>query len=179
MYEEESANTKDNNLLGKFVLTGVPPAPKGVATFDIDTNGVLNVSAKDTSHMTTGSTNNINISYKSGRLSKEEIERMVKRGKRKRTSCRPPSIDDTDGSIRYCHCETASTIINAWNLEQLNQTGEHDSSKCHRAQRSLSYPANKSLETSLASLSAIFHRQGRRISSFNAFNTVNTKDAQG
>ncbi|TVU47546.1 hypothetical protein EJB05_07151, partial [Eragrostis curvula] len=87
VYEGESANTKDNNLLGKFVLTGVPPAPKGVAsikvTFDIDTNGVLNVSAKE---MTTGSINNISISYKSGRLSKEEIERMVKRGKRKRTA---------------------------------------------------------------------------------------------
>ncbi len=70
--------TKDNNLLGKFELTGIPPAPRGVpqieVTFDIDANGILNVSAVDKS---TGKENKITITNDKGRLSKEEIERMV------------------------------------------------------------------------------------------------------
>ncbi|GAA6050010.1 hypothetical protein NBRC10513_001344 [Rhodotorula toruloides] len=75
VYEGERARTKDNNLLGKFELSGIPPAPRGVpqieVTFDIDANGILNVSASD---KTTGKSNKITIT---GRLSKEEIERMV------------------------------------------------------------------------------------------------------
>lgn len=70
--------TKDNNLLGKFELSGIPPAPRGVpqieVTFDIDANGILNVSAQDKS---TGKQNKITITNDKGRLSKEEIERMV------------------------------------------------------------------------------------------------------
>jgi heat shock protein 1/8 len=79
VYEGERAMTKDNNLLGKFELTGIPPAPRGVpqieVTFDIDANGILNVSAVDKS---TGKENKITITNDKGRLSKEEIERMVK-----------------------------------------------------------------------------------------------------
>merc|ERR1712184_137592 len=64
--------------LGKFDLTGIPPAPRGVpqieVTFDIDANGILNVSAADKS---TGKQNKITITNDKGRLSKEEIERMV------------------------------------------------------------------------------------------------------
>merc|ERR1711915_12742 len=67
-----------NNLLGKFELSGIPPAPRGVpqieVTFDIDANGILNVSAVDKS---TGKLNKITITNDKGRLSKEEIERMV------------------------------------------------------------------------------------------------------
>ena len=78
VYEGERAMTKDNNLLGKFELTGIPPAPRGVpqieVTFDIDANGILNVSAQDKS---TGKENKITITNDRGRLSKEEIERMV------------------------------------------------------------------------------------------------------
>ncbi|XP_078073365.1 heat shock 70 kDa protein 1A [Mustelus asterias] len=78
VYEGERAMTKDNNLLGRFELSGIPPAPRGVpqieVTFDIDANGILNVSAVDKS---TGKTNQITISNDKGRLSKEEIERMV------------------------------------------------------------------------------------------------------
>ncbi|MGH0157008.1 UNVERIFIED_CONTAM: hypothetical protein FKN15_040196 [Acipenser sinensis] len=78
VYEGERAMTKDNNLLGKFELSGIPPAPRGVpqieVTFDIDANGILNVSAVDKS---TGKTNKIPITNDKGRLSKEEIERMV------------------------------------------------------------------------------------------------------
>merc|ERR1712058_83704 len=78
VYEGERAMTRDNNLLGKFELSGIPPAPRGVpqieVTFDIDANGILNVSAADKS---TGKQNKITITNDKGRLSKEEIERMV------------------------------------------------------------------------------------------------------
>jgi len=78
VYEGERAMTKDNHLLGKFDLTAIPPAPRGVpqieVTFDIDANGILNVSACDKS---TGKVNKITITNDKGRLSKEEIERMV------------------------------------------------------------------------------------------------------
>merc|ERR1712207_17962 len=78
VFEGERSMTKDNHLLGKFELTGIPPAPRGVpqieVTFDIDANGILNVSACDKS---TGKQNKITITNDKGRLSKEEIERMV------------------------------------------------------------------------------------------------------
>lgn len=78
VFEGERAMTKDNNLLGKFELSGIPPAPRGVpqieVTFDIDANGILNVSAQDKS---TGKQNKITITNDKGRLSKDDIERMV------------------------------------------------------------------------------------------------------
>jgi len=78
VFEGERAMTKDNHLLGKFDLTGIPPAPRGVpqieVTLDIDVNGILNVSAVDKS---TNKGNKITITNDQGRLSKEDIERMV------------------------------------------------------------------------------------------------------
>ncbi|XP_052078718.1 heat shock protein 70 B2-like [Mytilus californianus] len=78
VYEGERAMTKDNNLLGNFDLNGIPPAPRGVpqieVTFDIDSNGILNVHAEDKS---TGKSNKITITNDKGRLSKAEIDRMV------------------------------------------------------------------------------------------------------
>ena len=78
VFEGERARTKDNNLLGKFELSGIPPAPRGVpqieVTFDIDANGIINVSALEKG---TGKTNKIVITNDKGRLSKEEIERML------------------------------------------------------------------------------------------------------
>jgi len=79
VYEGERGMTRDNNLLGKFELSGIPPAPRGVpqieVTFDIDANGILNVSAED---KTTGNKNKITITNDKGRLSKDQIERMVR-----------------------------------------------------------------------------------------------------
>jgi L1 cell adhesion molecule like protein len=78
VYEGERAMTKDNNLLGKFHLDGIPPMPRGVpqieVTFDIDANGILNVSAVEKS---TGKEQRITITNDKGRLSKDDIERMV------------------------------------------------------------------------------------------------------
>ncbi|XP_048761605.2 heat shock protein 70 B2-like [Ostrea edulis] len=78
VFEGERAMTKDNNKLGTFELNGIPPAPRGVpqieVEFDIDANGIMNVSAKDKS---TGKSNRITITNDKGRLSKADIERMV------------------------------------------------------------------------------------------------------
>jgi L1 cell adhesion molecule like protein len=78
VFEGERARTRDNNKLGTFNLTGIPPAPRGVpqieVTFDLDANGILNVTAQDKK---TGNKNQITITNDSGRLSKGDIERMV------------------------------------------------------------------------------------------------------
>ncbi|XP_045456562.1 heat shock protein 68-like isoform X1 [Melitaea cinxia] len=83
VYEGERAMTKDNNLLGTFDLTGIPPAPRGVpkidVTFDLDANGILNVSAKENS---TGRSKNIVIKNDKGRLSQAEIDRMLSEAER-------------------------------------------------------------------------------------------------
>jgi len=78
VYEGERAMTKNNNLLGTFELSSIPPAPRGVpqieVTFDVDANSILNVTARDTS---TGRSNKITITNDKGRLSAAEIDRMV------------------------------------------------------------------------------------------------------
>jgi L1 cell adhesion molecule like protein len=83
VFEGERAMTKDNNLLGTFDLTGIPPAPRGVpkidVTFDLDANGILNVSAKDNS---SGRSKNIVIKNDKGRLSQAEIDRMLNEAER-------------------------------------------------------------------------------------------------
>jgi L1 cell adhesion molecule like protein len=83
VYEGERSMTRDNNLLGKFELSGIPPAPRGVpqieVTFDLDANGILNVSAED---KTTGKKSKITITNDKGRLSKDDIERMVNEAER-------------------------------------------------------------------------------------------------
>lgn len=78
VYEGERTMTRDNNLLGIFDLTGIPPAPRGVpqieVSFDIDANGILNATAKENS---TGKSKNIVIKNNKGRLSQADIERML------------------------------------------------------------------------------------------------------
>jgi len=79
VFQGERSMTKDNVQLGKFELTGIPPAPRGVpqieVTFEIDANGIVNVGAQDKG---TGKSEKITITADKGRLSEEEIERMVK-----------------------------------------------------------------------------------------------------
>jgi len=83
VYEGERAMTRDNHILGKFDLTNIPPAPRGVpqieVTLDVDANGILNVSAVEKG---TGKAEKITITNDKGRLSKEEIERMVNEAER-------------------------------------------------------------------------------------------------
>ena len=83
MFEGERAMTRDNNILGKFQLDGIPPAPRGVpqieVSFDLDANGILNVHALEKS---TGRDSKITITNDKGRLSKDDIERMVQEAER-------------------------------------------------------------------------------------------------
>merc|ERR1711998_435875 len=78
VFEGERSMTKDNHLLGKFELNGIPPAPRGTpqieVTFEIDANGILQVGAEDKG---TGKAEKITITAEKGRLSEEDIERMV------------------------------------------------------------------------------------------------------
>ena len=82
VFEGERTMTKDNNLLGKFELEGIPPMPRGVpqieVAFDVDANGILNVSAVEKS---TGKKNNVTITNDKGRMSKDEVDRLVKEAK--------------------------------------------------------------------------------------------------
>merc|ERR1712086_1194368 len=79
VYEGERSMTKDNHFLGQFELTGIPPAPRGVpqieVSFEVDANGILQVAAEDKG---TGKAEKITITSEKGRLSEEDIERMVK-----------------------------------------------------------------------------------------------------
>ena len=79
VFEGERAMTKDNHLLGKFDLTGIPPAPRGVpqieVTFEIDENSILSVTAHEKG---TGKSESITVTNDKGRLSKEEIEAMIR-----------------------------------------------------------------------------------------------------
>merc|ERR1719217_1254229 len=83
VFEGERAMAKDNRLLGKFELTGLPPAPRGVpqieVTFEIDANGILHVSAEDKG---SGKSDEITITSEKGRLDEAEIQRMVEEGER-------------------------------------------------------------------------------------------------
>merc|ERR1711901_8063 len=106
VFEGERAMTKDNHLLGKFELTGIPPAPRGVpqieVTFEIDANGILQVSAEDKG---TGKSEKITITAEKGRLSEEEIERMVEEAEQfaeedKKVKDR---IDGRHGLEGYCY----------------------------------------------------------------------------
>merc|ERR1712078_939143 len=104
-FEGERAMTKDNNLLGKFHLDNIPPAPRGVpqieVTFDIDANGILNVGAQDKS---TGKSNQITITNEKGRLSQAEIDRMVQEAEKFRAEdeAQKVKIEAKSGLENYC-----------------------------------------------------------------------------
>merc|ERR1712226_499315 len=107
VYEGERAMTKDNNMLGKFELGGIPPAPRGVpqieVTFDVDANGVLNVSAEDKG--ASGKKANITITNEKGRLSDADIERMVNEAKEfaDEDAQAKERIDAKNGLESYCY----------------------------------------------------------------------------
>jgi len=106
VFEGERAMTKDNNILGKFNLEGIPPAPRGVpqieVTFDIDANGIMNVSAVDKG---TGKENKITITNDKGRLSKDDIERMVNEAERFKDEDekRKKVIESKNALENYCY----------------------------------------------------------------------------
>merc|ERR1711945_60714 len=114
--------TKDNNLLGKFHLDGIPPAPRGVpqveVTFDIDANGILNVSAQDKS---TGKSNQITITNEKGRLSQAEIDRMVQEAEKFRAEDEQnrSKVEAKNGLENYCF-----TMRNTLNEEKLKEKFE-------------------------------------------------------
>merc|ERR1719223_2737135 len=98
--------TKDNNLLGKFNLDGIPPMPRGQpqidVCFDIDANGILNVSAIEKS---TGKENKITITNDKGRLSQEDIERMVQEAEKFKAEddANKNRIEAKNGLENYCY----------------------------------------------------------------------------
>merc|ERR1711884_449092 len=105
VFEGERAMTTDNNLMGKFHLDGIPPAPRGVpqveVTFDIDANGILNVSAQDKS---TGNSSQITITNEKGRLSQSEVDRMVQEAEKYRAEdeSNRAKIEAKNGLENYC-----------------------------------------------------------------------------
>jgi len=106
VFEGERSMTKDNNLLGKFNLDGIPPMPRGQpqidVCFDIDANGILNVSALEKS---TGKENKITITNDKGRLSQDEIERMVSEAERFKAEddANKNRIEAKNGLENYCY----------------------------------------------------------------------------
>merc|ERR1711998_21274 len=105
VFEGERAMTKDNNQLGKFHLDGIPPAPRGVpqitVTFDVDANGILNVSAADKS---SGKSQSITITNEKGRLSESEIQRMVDEAEKYKheDEANKVKIEAKNGLENYC-----------------------------------------------------------------------------
>ena len=106
VFEGERAMTKDNNLLGKFNLDGIPPMPRGQpqidVTFDIDANGILNVSAIEKS---TGKEQKITITNDKGRLSQDDIERMVAEAERYKAEddANKNRVESKNGLENYCY----------------------------------------------------------------------------
>merc|ERR1712013_150767 len=106
VFEGERSMTRDNNLLGKFNLDGIPPMPRGQpqidVCFDIDANGILNVSALEKS---TGKENKITITNDKGRLSQDEIERMVQEGEKFKAEddANRNRIESKNALDNYCH----------------------------------------------------------------------------
>merc|ERR1712226_855203 len=127
VFEGERAMTKDNNLLGKFHPDGIPPAPRGVpqieVTFDIDANGILNVSAQDKS---TGKSNQITITNEKGRLSQAEIDRMVNEAEKYRAEdeANKSKVEAKNGLENYCF--TMRNTLQEEKLKDKFEAGDQD-----------------------------------------------------
>ena len=106
VFEGERGFTRDNNKLGQFELSGIPPAPRGTpkieVTFDIDANGILSVSAVETG---TGKKQNIRITNDKGRLSKEQIEKLVKDAEQYKAEddAEKERVSDFNSLESYCY----------------------------------------------------------------------------
>merc|ERR1719420_2902547 len=106
VFEGERKMTKDNNNLGKFNLEGIPPAPRGTpqieVTFDVDANGIMNISATETG---TGKSNSVTIKSEKGRLGEEEIERLVKEAEKYKAEddAVKKKIEAKNGLETYCY----------------------------------------------------------------------------
>merc|ERR1711998_147680 len=117
VFEGERSMTRDNNSLGKFNLDGIPPMPRGQpqidVCFDIDANGILNVSAIEKS---TGKENKITITNDKGRLSKEDVERMVQEAEQFKAEDEQNAarIQAKNGLENYCY-----SLKNSLNDEKL------------------------------------------------------------
>ncbi|KAM0884015.1 hypothetical protein ACQ4PT_031254 [Festuca glaucescens] len=121
VFEGEAVMTEDNNLLGKFTLHGIPPAPRSVpkinVAFDIDVNSILKVTAQDTA---TGNKNSITITTDKGGLSKEEIERMVQDAKKYK-------FEDKESGVQWLSKEEFLRLVQKKRMSQSqdnNQTNK-------------------------------------------------------
>ena len=123
VFEGERTMTKDNNSLGNFELNGIPPAPRGVpqieVTFDIDANGIMNIEAQD---KTSGNKKNITITNDKGRLSAEDIERMVKEAEQnKDEDMKHQEFIETKNEFENLLFQTQNAISNDKIKEKLNE----------------------------------------------------------
>ncbi|XP_059615740.1 heat shock 70 kDa protein cognate 4-like [Phlebotomus argentipes] len=118
VFEGERAMTKDNNPLGRFELTGIPPAPRGVpqieVVFDIDANSILHVSAVEKS---TGKENKITITNDKGRLSKEDIDRMVNEAEKYRSEDEKQKDKITAKNALESYCFHMKSTIEDQNIK--------------------------------------------------------------
>lgn len=124
VYEGERAMTKDNNSLGTFNLTGIPPAPRGVpkieVTFDLNADGILNVSAKDSS---SGKLEKITITNDKGRLSKADIDRMLSEAEKYREE------DEKQREKIVARNSLEGYIFGCKQVKSFNRTGGY---KCYK-----------------------------------------------
>jgi len=123
VFEGERAMTKDNNSLGKFELEGIPPAPRGTpqieVTFDIDANGIMNIEAQD---KTSGAKTQITISNDKGRLSSDDIERMVKEAEEfKEEDEKLQEKIESKNEFENILFQTKTTIANEKVVEKLSE----------------------------------------------------------
>jgi len=133
VFEGERPMTKDNHLLGRFDLSGIPPAPRGVpqikVTFDIDANGILNVAAEDQG---TGTKNKITITNEKGRLSQAEIDRMVAEAEKYKAEDEEirNNVEARNGLESFCYGVKSTVLDNAAAKEKI---GEDDLQSVQKA----------------------------------------------
>ena len=123
VFEGERTMTKDNNSLGNFELNGIPPAPRGVpqieVTFDIDANGIMNIEAQD---KTSGNKKNITITNDKGRLSSEDIERMIQEAEQnKEEDLKHQECIQAKNEFENILFQTQNAISNEKIKEKLNE----------------------------------------------------------